>query len=238
MRSYFLVTVSAAAVALGAGALARYRSSRSRDAETTARPSAGLDEQGRALTRGVLQGFVIPLWTVAGIADWWCHRATAIEETTGLKETLIHLTMLGEAAVPLIGGLALEIDAPLLGLMVAAFFLHEATAMWDVSYAVTARDVTPLEQHVHSFLEMVPLMAVAFVSLLHWPQLRALAGLEVEAPHPLVRRKREPLSMPYIAGTLGTMLLVEVLPYLEEAWRDWRAHPNRLEPPAAKSATA
>jgi len=238
MRSYFLVTASAAALALGAGALARYRSSRSSIAEAMARPGTGLDEQGRALTRGVLQWFIIPLWTAAGVADWWCHRASAIEETTGLKETFIHLAMLGEAAVPLIGGLALEIDAPLLGLMIAAFFVHEATAMWDVSYAVTAREVTPLEQHVHSFLEMVPLMAVAFVSVLHWPQLRALAGLEVETPRPLIRRKREPLGIPYIAGTLGTLLSVEVLPYLEEAWRDWRAHPGRFEPPATRSATA
>jgi hypothetical protein len=32
-----------------------------------------------------------------------------------------------------------------------------------VNYAVTEREVTPVEQHVHGFLEMVPLMAVAFI---------------------------------------------------------------------------
>jgi hypothetical protein len=46
-----------------------------------------------------------------------------------------------------------------------------------VSYAVTKREVTPLEQHVHSFLEMVPVTAVSFVSVLHWPKLLALFGI-------------------------------------------------------------
>jgi hypothetical protein len=236
MRAYFLVTVSAAALALGAGALARYRSTHRKAGQSGGTNAASLDDAGRALTRGALQWFVIPVWTAAGLADWWCHRACGIEDTTGLKETLIHLTMLGEAAVPLIGGLALEVDAPLLGLMIAAFFLHEATAMWDVSYAVTAREVTPLEQHVHSFLEMVPLMGVAFISLLHWPQLRALAGLEVEPAHGLFQCKREPLDWRYVVGTLGTLLTVALLPYLEEALRDWRAHPGQLAPPSAQRA--
>jgi hypothetical protein len=109
----------------------------------------------------MLQYFVVPLWVTAGIADWWCHRATKIEETTGLKETLIHLLMLGEAGLPVLAGLFLEFDAQVLSWMIAAFFQHEATAMWDVNYAVTEREVTPVEQHVHGFLEMVPLMAVA-----------------------------------------------------------------------------
>ena len=129
------------------------------------------------VTRNFLMGFVLPLWLAAGIADWICHRATDIEHTTGTKESLMHLAMLVEAAVPVLAGMFLEVTSPVLALMIAAFLLHEATALWDVSYAVTRREVTPIEQHVHSFLEMVPLMAVSFLSVLHWPQLRALVDI-------------------------------------------------------------
>lgn len=237
VRPYFAVTVSAAALAFGAGLLARHRSRKAAGREAPApAPQEGLGDNARELTRRVIQYFVVPVWTAAGVADWWCHRASDIQDTTGAKETLIHLAMLAEAGTCVVAGLLLEVNAPVLALMIGSFFLHEATAMWDVDYAVTAREVTPIEQHVHSFLEMVPLMAVAFVSLLHWPQLEALAGRRVEPLAPLVRPKREPLGLPYVAGTLGSLLLLELLPYLEELRRDWRAHPGRLEPPATRAA--
>jgi hypothetical protein len=85
-----------------------------------------------------------------------------------------HIT---EAAIPVLAGMFLEITSPVLALMITSAMLHDATALWDVSYAVTKHEVTPLEQRVHSFLEMVPIMAVSFVSVLHWPQLLALFGI-------------------------------------------------------------
>jgi hypothetical protein len=184
----------------------------------------------RAVTRRFLQYFVVPLWLGAGIADWACHRATHIETTTGVKETLIHLLMLVEMGTPVIAGLFLEINAPVLGVMIASLFVHEWTALSDVGYAVTRREVTPVEQHIHSFLEMLPLIAAGFVSVLHWPELRALLGLTRE-PDPSIRLKEDPLSKAYVAADLGAIAMFEVLPYLEELWRDWRANPGRLEPP-------
>jgi hypothetical protein len=113
----------------------------------------------------------------------------------------LHLLMLGEAAIPVMAGLFLEINPLILGTMIAAFFIHEATAMWDVRYAVTAREITPLEQHVHSFLEMVPLTALSLISLLHWPQLKTLIGLRREKFEPL-RKKAQPLGTAYALLTL------------------------------------
>jgi hypothetical protein len=214
--------------------LARRRSRKAAEQGRQCREDAdrGLDRSAHRLTRNALQYFIIPIWTAAGIADWLCHRKTRIEETTGLKETLIHLLMLLEAGVPVTAALLLEIDPPVLATMIAAFFLHEGTAMWDVTYAVTKREVRPIEQHVHSFLELIPLTAVVLVSLLHWPQLKALLGLRVEPPAPLLL-KREPLSGTYVAGTLAAMLTLEVLPYAEELVRDWLEYPGRLVPPVS-----
>lgn len=84
--------------------------------------------------------------------------------------------MFAEVGLPLLAGIFLEVNALVLGLIVVCFFLHEATALWDMSYAVTARDVSPIEQHVHSFLEMIPLMAILLLASMHWGQFLALWG--------------------------------------------------------------
>ena len=190
----------------------------------------GATPDTNTLVRRFIMYFIVPLWHAAGVADWLCHRRTAIEKTTGLKESLIHLLMLGEMGVPVLACLFLEINAPVLALMIAAFFVHEATAMWDVSYAVTRRKVTPVEQHVHSFLEMLPLMATSFIIVLHWPRFLELLGLNGRRDM-AIRLKREPLPIAYTVVALGAVALLEMLPYLEEVRRDWRAYPRRLTPP-------
>lgn len=100
-------------------------------------------------TLTILMYFVLPVWLAAGFADWLCHRATHIESTTGAKESVIHLLMFAEVGVPLLAAIFFEINAGIILLMIVAFFVHEATALWDVSYAVGGRKVTPFEQHVH-----------------------------------------------------------------------------------------
>jgi hypothetical protein len=174
-------------------------------------------------TRLLLLYFIMPVWFLAGFADYLCHRATDIAHTTGPKESLLHLLMFGEIALPLLMCLFLDINALVFAVMIAAFLAHEATALWDVSYAIDKRYVSPLEQHVHSFLEMIPLMAGSFVAVLHWPQLLALFGLGTEPARFSIAWKSEPLPVLYITSVLGASLLFELLPYLEELWRGWRA---------------
>lgn len=174
------------------------------------------------VTRNFLLGFVMPLWLAAGIADWFCHRRAHIERNAGTTESALHLLMLAEAAVPVVAGLLLEITSPILLLMSAAVVVHAATALWDVSYAVKRRRVTPVEQHVHSYLEMVPVMANAFVAVLHWPELRALLGLGDRRPDWSIRRKRTPLPAGIVVTLLACMLALEVAPYVEEFRRTRR----------------
>ncbi len=235
-KAGLLVTVSAAALSAGAALWLRVR----------ARPAARLPRQARtglsepaaidsaSLTRKFLLYYVIPVWMAAGIADWLCHRATDIAHTTGAKESLMHLLMLTEAAVPVLAGFFLEITAPVAALMITVFFLHEATALWDVGCAVTARNVTPVEQHVHSFLEMVPLMAISFIAVLHWPEFRALLVPGEEPPDLSIRWKEKPLPPHYVPTALGAMAVFEWLPYLEELNRTLRANNGRLVPAAAR----
>jgi hypothetical protein len=153
------------------------------------------------------------------VADWICHRASSIETTTGPKESALHVLMLSQAAIPVIGGMFLEITSPVLALMILSLLLHDATALWDVSYAVTKREVTPIEQHVHSFLEMVPMMAVSFISVLHWPQVLALFGIGPNQPDWSLRLKASPLPARYTAAMLSAQVTLEWVPYLEELVR-------------------
>jgi hypothetical protein len=183
-------------------------------------PPAGKDAANVAeVTRNFLMGFVLPLWLTAGVADWACHRATNIETTTGSRESLMDLLMLSEAAVPVLAGLFLEIASPVIALMIVSFLLHDMTALWDVSYALTLREVKPIEQHVHSFLAMVPLMAAAFVCILHWLQVLALFGLGRKKPDWALRLKSRPLPWRYVTSILAAMATLEWGPYFEELAR-------------------
>jgi hypothetical protein len=173
------------------------------------------------ILRGMLLYFILPLWLAAGFADYLCHRASHIETTSGWKESALHLLQFTEVGVPLLAALALEINTGLILLMIICLVLHEATAMWDVRYANSTREVMPIEQHVHSVLEMLPLTALLMVVALNWP---AFLGLFALAPAEFAPRlKGESLPWTYIVAVLGATLLFEVLPYLEELWRGLRA---------------
>jgi hypothetical protein len=181
-------------------------------------------------TRIFLLFVIVPLWLAVGVADWLCHRRSDIEHTSGAKESLIHLLLLAEMGVPVLAALLFQVNALVLLVMVVCFVLHEFTALWDVSYAVSRRRVTPIEQHVHSFLEVLPFMATSFVACLYWQQALALVGLGPEAADWTIRPKEAPLPLGYLGAVLSGVVLLEVLPYLEELWRGWRAGGGRLVP--------
>jgi hypothetical protein len=183
------------------------------------------------ITRSVLMYFILPLWLAAGFTDYLCHRAANIANTSGAKESLLHLLQFGEMALPILFAMLLEINALFFLVAIVCFLAHEATAFWDVRYASATREVTPFEQHVHSFLEMLPLMGLVMLAVLHWGQFLALFGLGSERASFALRLKPEPLPLGYIATMLTVTLLFEVLPYIEELVRGLRANRGALVPP-------
>ncbi len=156
----------------------------------------------------------------AGFADYLCHRAAHIERTSGVKESLLHILQFAEMAVPILLALFFEINALVIAVMIVCLLLHEATAIWDISYASATREVKPIEQHIHSFLEMLPLMGLLMVAVRHWDQFAALFGFGI--PRFELTAKSSPLPWLYISSVLGCVLLFEVLPYGEEFLRTWR----------------
>lgn len=166
---------------------------------------------GEAMAQAILMFFLLPLWLVAGVADWQCHRLSDIEHTAGLKESLLHVLMFVEVGVPLVAALLLEVNATLFGLMVVAFLLHEATALWDVRLAVRRRRVSPWEQHVHSFLELLPLMAILLLVVLEGDRLLPLDWGLVP--------RRDPLPTWYLVAFACSAVLLSVVPYANEVIR-------------------
>jgi hypothetical protein len=173
------------------------------------------------ILRALLMYFVLPVWLAAGFADYLCHRSAHIERTSGWKESLLHLVQFAEMALPILAAMFLEITSGVVLLMIVCLVLHQATAMWDLSYATQMREVKPIEQHVHSVLEMMPLTGLLLVVALHWNAFIGLFGL-APATFALVF-KPEPPSWPYVTTMLGLTALFEVLPYIEELVRGLRS---------------
>jgi hypothetical protein len=177
-------------------------------------------------TRRWLMFVVIPLWLGAGLLDWYHHRKTHIEHTSGARESAIHAMMLSEAGLPALLGLFLEVNAGVLLTALISLISHEATAFWDVAYAEARRRVTPNEQHVHGLLEVVPLMALSFLTVLHWEQAQALFGAGQASVDFGLRPKRHPLKPAYVWGLLLAIVTTGAIPYIEEFWRCYRVNPT------------
>lgn len=176
----------------------------------------GSDEL-EVITRRFLLYGVMPLWFVPAVTDYLMHRRTDIEHTSGTRESAIHALMMAEAGIPVMLGLFARINPLVLGTMYVAAGIHAATALWDVQVATEDREVHPMEQHIHSFLEVLPLTAIAFLSCLHWDQVRAFTGDDPDRWKLLPKRER--LSGRYVASITAAVGGFIVLPYGEELFR-------------------
>ncbi|MEU4348058.1 diguanylate cyclase [Streptomyces sp. NPDC023838] len=195
---------------------------RGRDLPVTSAAHGVEDANRRFLLYGVL-----PLWVVPGVADWWMHRRTRIEETSGARESAVHALMMTEAGVPVAVGLLAKINPLVLSVMGGAAVAHGATALYDVSFATGRREVRPVEQHIHSFLEVLPLTAMAFVACLHPEAVRAtLRGGPGPDDWKLLPKER-PLPARYLAALAATISVGVALPYAEEMKRCLRARRTR-----------
>ena len=88
-----------------------------------------------------------------------CHRRSRIEipEIGGLRESLLHVLMLTEGAIPLGLTLFAEPTPLMVSALAASAVVHQTTAAWDVRVADDSdRRVSPLEQQIHSALEATP----------------------------------------------------------------------------------
>lgn len=189
------------------------------------------------LAHFILMYLVFPVWVMAGFADWTCHLRTGIARTSGLKENLLHWLMTVQMGLVLLAVALLEIDAAVLLLVLLLFLTHELTVYWDLHYSTLRRDVGPFEQMVHSFLELLPLLALVLLALIAWPQALALAGLGPEAARWTLQPKEDPLPPEYLKSASLLLLAFNLAPLLQETWSCLRVRAEAKRA-AARRATA
>lgn len=235
-RLLITALVSAAGAGLRAWSHRQSQPNQSPDAHR----AVASNDTGRVTERFLLY-LIVPLWVVAGTLDYVWHKRTKIETTSGTTESIIHALMMTEAGLPLALGLVYEVNAGVILLMIAGFFVHAATAMWDVAFAVERRKVLPNEQHIHSFLEVLPFCAVSFVVCLHWGQFASLFGMGDEKPQFGLHSKNPPLPKSYLLAFLAAVG-INGTAYGEEFIRCLRAQQQGLTgidtPPAARELYA
>ena len=123
---------------------------------------------------GLLGYVVFPLWLLSGLADYLCHARSDIAHTSGTHESALHLLQTAEIGLPVLVFLFLSTNALAVALMTAGVVAHTATSWRDVTFAARLRHISPFEQYVHSFLNVLPWIALALVAILHWPVVVAI----------------------------------------------------------------
>jgi hypothetical protein len=151
-----------------------------------------------------------------GLLDWWIGCVTAAVElktpsgavsanrsfmSSCLLRTRFHLdSLFSPSRIPLV-----------ISALAASAVVHQTTANGDLRVAHDSdREVSPLEQQVHTTLEAIPFVVCLLAAL-------QTAGTPDGAWN--LRRKSRPLPAAYVAAVLMTTGATGVLPHLEELWR-------------------
>jgi len=167
------------------------------------------------LIRLILYG-LLPLWGLTGFIDWCCHRATHVERTSGLKESLIHSLMGVQLGIPIVLCLLFRINVLVLLICIAMWVLHEIAAHCDVHYATPLRRISIWEVHVHNYMATVPLYLLMLILVLNWEVARQLVTLQWRGQLTLTRLQAPPGGSGYLPAYLIFMTVLCVFPYLEE----------------------
>jgi hypothetical protein len=173
-------------------------------------------------SRTFLTFVLLPLWMVPGFGDYLCHRASKIERTSGTHESLTHLLMISSTGAGIGAGMFFEVNELVLAIMIAMAIAHEAIVVWDVGYAAGLRPSSPIEQHMHSFLEVLPLTALAFTMCLNPAAVADLAGRGTRPRQFRFEKKRRPAAPMQVAGISLLAIGSLFVPYAEEFVRCWR----------------
>lgn len=151
-----------------------------------------------------------------GFIDWCCHRATRVESTSGLKESLIHSLMGVQLGIPILLCLLFEINVLVLLVCVAMWLMHEFAAHWDVHYATPRRHISIWEVHVHNYMATVPLYLLMLIVILNWDVAVKAATFDWSGQMTLRLLEKRPGGSGYLPAYLTFMAILCVFPYLEE----------------------
>lgn len=171
----------------------------------------------------LLQTFLLwglyPAWLLAGAGDYLCHRQTDIEHTSGVKESWLHLLQFACLLMAFAAAVLIDQNVIVYSIMVALVLTHSVLAHVDVWYTDGRRHISPIEQFVHGFMDVLPLVAIALIGVLHWPEITA-------PPSSPIFALREPLDLGRVL-LVGSFAVLSGVPILEELARTHRHRGER-----------
>jgi hypothetical protein len=168
----------------------------------------------RNLLVGLLVWAIYPVWLAAGFLDYLSHRRTHIDRTSGPTESWFHLAQFASLALPLILVTFLEVTPLVIAIVAGSIVLHTTLSIADVSYTEGRRYISPVEQHAHAFMVVLPVVAAAIVALLNWAP--------IFSPEWVLRPKSAPLPAVPAYLLVGSYFVLAGAPIVEELVRTSR----------------
>lgn len=155
-------------------------------------------------------------WLAVGLCDFLVHRRTDLPHTSGVAESTTHLLQLALLGLAVMAGMGFEVGRMVALLLLALVVAHAAVGYWDSRIAFDrARVVLPVEQHLHSVLDMAPPIALAWLLATTWPA--------AMAPGWAIVPRTPALPATAWAAALVPPAALCVLPALLEFRAAWRA---------------
>lgn len=155
---------------------------------------------------------VLPVWITAGFADWYLHRRSRIQDTSGTAESLFHLGLFGIVSLGAVAVAVLQVNALVLMLLSAVFAVHQLITWIELRWVIGRRFVSPTEQMIHSFLELLPLAVILMLMI-------DLATTSPADFREWVFRLRTGLRVEPLLVGAGAVVLFNLVPLAEEVLR-------------------
>ncbi len=179
-----------------------------------------MNETDYALVNIILFVF-LPIWCIAGYIDWYCHKKSKIEITTGLPESLLHSLMGVQCGVPIFLCLLFKVNALILLVCFASLIFHELVAFYDVRMATNKRHISILEMHVHAYLSTTPLFLVLMIVAINWGLVTRLiqSGVQGADQFTFIQSEYTFGNAYYLPVFSISLFVLCVMPYIEELFR-------------------
>ncbi len=178
----------------------------------------------KELLKNLILFGLLPLWGITGLIDWACHRATRIEHTSGVRESLVHSLMGIQLGIPIVLVLFFYVNVTVLLICIAAWLMHEVVAHYDVHYSAPKRHISIWEVHVHNYMATIPLFLLMLIVVINWDMFLNLVTLNWSGHMTLVPIEKPHGGDRYAMWYLAFMLVTCVGPYIEENIRCLRVY--------------
>lgn len=154
-------------------------------------------------------------WLCAGLFDFLCHKRTDLPHTSGVVESSLHWVQLALIGAGIVLVMVFDTGKAVVVIALALVATHAVVGYLDTRSAFGRRTLLPIEQHIHSVLDMAPIIAWVWLAATAWPE---MAGSDWA-----LARRRPALDLSLWIAVLLPALLLCCVPAALEFRAAWAA---------------